>query len=139
MNSKLTPYERQVLGEVDAFKNPPPSGLDKMVSSIADTKVGRTVASATTAVGDLVSPISDPIARSVQKATRGVLDVLNDGASWSVRSSSILQEYRNDGHSHVTALDDIHTINIKDVDRTVGFLAAKHKSADTPSNPGRLW
>lgn len=138
--SELGPYERQVLAEINAFKNPPKGALRRTIDSISETKVGRTFTLGAKAAGQLLEPITEPVAGAIGKATNGILDVINDGASWSVRVPAILEEYRKDGHAQVHVLDDIHSLQIQAADRTVGYLAAKYKTcgATTGAAAGAL-
>lgn len=134
--SILSAYERQALAEIDAFKNPPRGALGRLVDSIAESKVGETISAGAKAAGDLVEPLTEPAARAVGKATKGVLDLFNDAASWTVRSSAIIEEYQNDGHGQVKAVGDIHSLDLEMADRTVGYLAAKYKALAAASGAG---
>lgn len=126
--SEPSPYERQARSEIDAFKNPPRGALGRLVDSIAETKVGQTISTGAKAAGEVVEPLTEPVTQALAKATKGVLDLLNDGASWTVRSSAILDEYQKDGNTQIQALGDIHSLDLEAADRTVGYLAAKYKA-----------
>jgi hypothetical protein len=61
------------------------------------------------------------------KAVAGLVDVLNDVASWTVRAEAIYKEFRSDGHAGVRSASDIHLLELQDVDKSVGYLASKYK------------
>lgn len=115
----MTPnaYEQRVLLEIDRFKNPK-RGLFAGLSDITAAPLEKMSEYASqTAVG-----------KAVTGAVSGVVSLLNDGASWSVRQEAIFSEFRKDGHHSVRTFEDIRKLDLEDVDKTVGYLAAKYKS-----------
>jgi len=112
----LKPYDKSALVEIDVFKNPPESWW----STVTDV-----VAKPFEVVADFA--FDNVVGAAVTKAISGIVGLLNDGASWTVRTSAILEEYRDDGHPNVTTLKDIHELDLEQVDRTVGYLGAKYK------------
>ncbi len=65
----------------------------------------------------------------VEKTVSGLVDLLNDGMSRTVRVEAILREYRDDGHPGVDSLEAVAGLHLRDVDRTIGYLGAKYKAA----------
>ena len=53
---------------------------------------------------------------------------LNRFAQSSVRHAAIHQEYRGDGHAHVARHGDVFSLDLEQIDRTIGRLAAKYKA-----------
>jgi len=114
--SDLTNYEQLALHAIDKFKNPERTWLGNAWNTV------------TKPVGALADVAFDnSVGAAVTKAIQGVMELLNDGASWTVRTDAILGEFRKDGHS-VATLQDIHALPLENVDKTVGLLAAKYKS-----------
>jgi hypothetical protein len=112
-----TDYERLALAEIDRFKNPAPSRL----ASALDV-INKPMARAADAALDNV------VGEAVSKGVARLMNMLNDSASWSVRTDAIYEQFRSDGHSAVRQGSDIHELELSDVDRKVGRLAAKYKS-----------
>jgi hypothetical protein len=113
--ANLTRYEQHAVREIDLFKNPGQTWftaawdnvnkpLEWLGDKAFDTTIGETVA----------------------KAVHGLVSVINDGASWSVRSEAIYEEFRSNGH-RVRQGPDVHQLDLEHVDKTVGYLAAKYK------------
>lgn len=114
---ELPPYERRALQEIKAFKNPQESAF------------GRVWGQITAPVGKFANYVFDtPVGKAVTKAVQGIVSMLNDGASWSVRTESIYAEFRSDGCTSVRGPTDIHRLSLEQVDKTVGHLAAKYKA-----------
>jgi hypothetical protein len=63
----------------------------------------------------------------VTKAIGGIVGLVNDGASWTVRMPAVLNEFRGDGHG-VESLASIQQLPLEDVDKVVGYLGAKYKT-----------
>ena len=110
-----TPYERAALREIDAFKNPPPTVMSWLMSALDVPFAKAADKVLDTKVGDLVG-------RGVQ----GLVGLLDDGASWSVRTRAIFEEYRQAGYA-VQKLDDIAGLPLERADRVVAYVAAKYK------------
>jgi hypothetical protein len=112
----LSPYEQRAHREIDLFKNPPRSWLGD---------VWETVNKPLEWAGDVA--FDNPVGSVVAKAVAGIVSTLNDGASWSVRVDAIYEEFRAAGHASVQGGADIKHLDLRDVDKTVGYLAAKYK------------
>ncbi len=125
MTREPSPYECRALEEIDAFRNPSRSRAGKALSRLT-APAGKAMSWATgTAVGEAVT-----------RAVQGILSLLNDGASWSVRTEAIHSEFRAQGHTHIRAPKDIHSLELEHVDRTVGYLAAKYKALAAAEGAG---
>ncbi|MEK4282331.1 MULTISPECIES: EcsC family protein [unclassified Cytobacillus] len=64
---------------------------------------------------------------AIQKSIGGIINLINEGAQWSVRSDAIYKEFRQKGHE-VTKGNNIFSLDLNDVDRVVGMLAGKYKT-----------
>lgn len=62
----------------------------------------------------------------IKKSIEGLTSVCNDAAQWSVRPEAIFKEFRNDKHE-VNHVKDISQLDLKEIDKVVGWLAAKYK------------
>ena len=67
------------------------------------------------------------IGNAIKGAVNGVVGVCNDVAQWSVRTDAVYSEFRKAGLS-VEKPEDIASLELEEIDKTVGFLAAKYKS-----------
>ena len=77
--------------------------------------------------GDLI--LSTPgIGDAIKYAVQGTIGVCNDLAHWSVSKESIYNEFRKVDHK-VKNARDIFDLELEQVDRVVGWLDAKYKSA----------
>jgi len=109
-------YERNAHKEIDRFKNPQRSWLGDICQ-----KVNAPVDQLANMAFDNV------VGTAVTKAIQGLVSLLNDAASWSVRTNAIYEKFRSEGHSEVYAGADIYRLDLEDVDKTVGHLAAWYK------------
>lgn len=78
------------------------------------------------AAGDLV--FDNAVGHAFTKAFEGLISLINDAASWTVRTESVWAEFKDDGHHHVSAHADVLKLDLEDVDKVVGYLGAKYKS-----------
>jgi hypothetical protein len=122
---ELSPYDRRALAEIDAFRKPTQSRAGRALSRIT-APAGK--------AADLVS--GSFVGEAVTRAVEGILSLLNDGASWSVRTEAIHSEFRARGHRQVHSSGDIHSLELEQVDRTVGYLAAKYKALAAAEGAG---
>jgi len=118
-------YEQNAHREIDHFKNPERSWLGNVWEKVNEPVEWIADKAFDSAIG-----------AAVAKAVQGLVSVLNDGASWSVRTDAIYGEFRSDGHSRVCCGADIHRLDLRDVDKTVGYLAAKYKMAALAEGAG---
>ena len=110
-------YERRALEEIHQLKNPEPSRLGAALDTIH-----RPIASAAD------TALDNTVGEAVSKGVEGLMVMLNEQASWSVRNEAIYEQFRSSGHSAVRAGHDIHELELREVDETVGHLAAKSES-----------
>lgn len=113
----MKPYDDQALREVHAWKNPE-LGWFGQAMRVINWPLDK--------AGDLLfqTPgVGDAIRLSVQ----GLTGVCNDMAQWSVRKDAIYAEFRKAGHGGINREADVFDIELEDVDKMVGWLAAKYK------------
>nr|WED68483.1 EcsC family protein [Pectobacterium colocasium] len=114
---ELSDYDKNALQQIHDWKNPQRDFLAKSFELIS-----KPLSNA----GELV--LSTPVVgEAIQASVQGLVGVCNDAALWSVRPEMIFEEFRNDGHVHINHYEDIETLRLKDIDKTVGWLAAKYK------------
>jgi hypothetical protein len=122
---EMTPYDRRALAEIEAFRQP------------RQSRAGRALSLITAPAGKAVERVnSSRVGEAVTRAVQGILSLMNDGASWSVRSEAVHAEFRAKGHSQVHSPGDIHSLELEQVDRTVGYLAAKYKALAAAEGAG---
>src|SRR5262249_50232608 len=109
----MTPYEKHAQREIDVFKNPEATWL-----TTAWDRVTKPIE------GAMNFAFDTPVGHAVMRAIEGIFGVLNDGASWSVRTDAIYAEFVDDGHD-VHAAGDILRLPLDAADRTLGRLGAK--------------
>lgn len=125
MPAKLSKYEQAALREIHRWKHPKPtwfSRATKWASKPLD------------AAGRVFNKIPG-IEWVLQKSIGGLISLLNDGASWSVRPEAIYREYRNNGYN-VNNADDIFLLDLADVDKVIGALGAKYRSISAAEGGG---
>lgn len=114
---QITTYEKHAIKEIHAWKDPEIGWFGqamKVINTPLD-KAGDTLLS--------VPGIGDVIKKSIE----GLTSVCNDAAQWSVRPEAIFKEFRSDGHTQIISSKDIFQLKLADVDKVVGWLAAKYK------------
>lgn len=113
----LTQYERQALAAIKQWKAPAGNPL---------TGVGRLINVPFNWVGDVV--FENPVGEVGTMAIQGIIDLLNEGACWTVRIDAIYARFRAKGYEFVTSAEDIHQLRLNEVDQVVGHLSAKYKA-----------
>ena len=117
MSERLSPYEKNALAEIHAWKEPELGWFDQPMKVI-NWPLEQ--------AGDLIMDtpgLGDMIRRVVQ----GVVSVSNDAALWSIRPDSIYSEFRDRGHSEIRSPGHVFNLDIQDVDKAVGWIDAKYK------------
>ncbi|HEI8297537.1 EcsC family protein [Proteus mirabilis] len=110
-------YDRNALKQIHDWKNPQCGFFDKSFELISKPL---------NSAGELI--LSAPvIGEVIQSSVQGLVGVCSDAALWSVRSEAIFEEFRNDGYTHINHYEDIETLRLEDIDKTVGWLSAKYK------------
>lgn len=112
-----TEYDRNAFEEIERWKAPEQGRIGK-----AWAIVNRPI----DAAGDFLMNVKG-VGPALQTVVKGLTDVCNDVAQWSVRPEAIFAEFRNDGHRDVHAYADIARLDLERVDQVVGRLAAKYK------------
>lgn len=113
----MNSYDQQALAELMEWRNPKDSAISKFLRPVTKKVEQASNWAADTRLGVVLL-----------KAAAGAVTVVNDGAAWSVRTDTILAEYRRDGHLTVSALDDIHRLALLDVEKTIGYLDSKYRA-----------
>lgn len=114
---KIKPYDQHAILEIHAWKNPEIGWFGqamKIINTPLD-KAGDALFNAP-GVGDVI-----------KKAIQGLTSLSNDVAHWSVRPEAILKEFRGDSHLHIKSIQDIPSLELEEIDKVVGWLAAKYK------------
>lgn len=113
----MNKYETQALSDIQSWRNPERGWFGRALQVVnAPLDAAGDAILKTPGVGDVI-----------KKAVEGLTSVCNDAAHWSVRVDAIFAEFRNDGHESVFAHDDIAHLHLEDIDKVVGWLAAKYK------------
>jgi len=110
-------YEKRATTEIHEWKNPKLGWMDYALEKLNFPleKAGQMVMDAPL-IGEIIS-----------NAVKGIVDVSNDVAQWSVRPEAIIAVFSEIGHPEVKTLADIENLDLKVVDHAIGFLAAKYK------------
>jgi len=120
MNAKTArpnPYDRAALKAIQEFKTPS-TNLIKRFFKTMNYPLEWTA--------DVVMEL--PLfGKVMKKATGGIVSLLNDAASYSVRTKAIYRDFHKAGHD-VSCAADIHLLSLEEVDKVVGLLALKYKS-----------
>jgi len=115
--TELTAYEERALREIEAFKQPQESRLGALWRKASAPLTQFADMTLDTSAGSLVV-----------KSIQDVLDMLNDGATWTVRTATIHDEFRRRGLGPIDGPRDIHKLGLHEVDRLVGSLSAKYQA-----------
>ena len=112
-------YEQRALAEIQAWKNP-----------------GRTflgdVGAIVNAPGKLLSAIlfNNPLGDLLGSAFKGIIGVLNDGASHTVSPEAVLRRYRQAGH-RVQDLRHLHRLPLDALDTASAHLRSRYMAVAT--------
>ncbi len=110
-------YEQLAIDEIQRWKTPRAGWVDKTLSAL-----GQPLARAgDTLMGSL------PAGDILEKAISGLVQVCNDAAQSSVRPQVIFAQYRHAGHVNIHCHADISALPLEQIDKAVGWLAAKYK------------
>ena len=110
-------YDKRALLEIHEWKNPT-IGWFGQVMKVINWPLDK--------AGDLIlaTPgLGDAIKLSIQ----GLTSICNDLAQWSVRTESIFEEFKKSGYPEIKKIGDVFDLELENVDRVVGWLAAKYK------------
>ncbi|WP_460057675.1 EcsC family protein [Pseudomonas sp. S2_D06] len=113
----LSTYEKHALKEIHNWKNPE-IGWFGQAMKIINQPLDK--------AGDLL--LDTPgVGFAIQKSIEGLTSICNDAAQWSVRPEAIFEEFRSVGHGDVKTHKDLIQLDLEDIDKVVGWLAAKYK------------
>lgn len=114
---RMTPYEHHALKEIHAWKNPE-LGWFGQAMRVINWPLDK--------AGDLL--LSTPgVGDAIRLSIQGLIGVCNDLSQWSVQKDVIYSEFRKAGYNGIKKEADVFTIELKDVDKIVGWLDAKYK------------
>ena len=119
MNYDITSYESKALDQIRVWKSPKPEGVIGKALKLANWPTEK--------ASRLVMAVPG-LGWAIEKSFSGLMILLNDGASWTVRTSSILNDFQKHGHPDISGLDAISTCSIEEIDHLVKPLALKYKS-----------
>ena len=108
---KPTEYDRRARLEIEEWKRP---------SNTLVRRVGRAVTKPLE-LGTEVLLDNTPLGAAV----KGMLELLNDGAIYTVPADPVYAHFRSNGH-RVNRSSDIANMRLQDVDEAVGFLATRY-------------
>ena len=116
MNKQPSDYERRALEQIHEWKTPELTWSDQAM---------RVISLPLDKAGDFIMEIP-VLGDAIKRAIGGIVNVSNDVAQWSVRPEAIYEEFRTAGHD-IHERPDIFSLDLEDVDKVVGWLAAKYK------------
>ncbi len=113
---EMTAYEKTEIQKIHAWKNPNLSSFDALLEKINYplTKAGEYAMDA---------PV---IGKVIEKSIKGIVEVANDAAQYSVRAEAIFEAFAG-CDKPIKTLGDINKLELAEVDRAIGCLAAKYK------------
>ena len=111
--SEPSSYDRQARAEIERWKEPKNSLARRAVR----------VASKPVEAGIQVVLDNTPLGA----ATRGVVELVNDGATYSVREEPIYERFHDRGHD-VRSQKDIARLSLDEIDAVVGYLSTRYMS-----------
>ena len=114
----LPEYDDQAIKAIHVWKNPEIGWFGYALTTL-NWPLGKT--------GDLLLSIPG-LGDAIKYAVQGAVGVCNDLAHWSVPRDSIYNEFRKAGHE-VRDASDILNLELEQIDKIVGWLDAKYKSA----------
>lgn len=124
-----SPYEERELRKIHEWKQPKRS-IAKRVGTAVARRAPRVAAAAgkVADAGKWVADRAEPaVALVIEKTVSGLVSGLNDVALASVQKDAITAEFRKSGLK-VEGRSDIASLDLEDIDRTIGWLGAKYKA-----------
>jgi len=112
-------YEAKVREDIEAWKNPDKSVLDKALSVINKPIVEA---------GDALMN-APQFGDALTKATEQSITALNDAANWTLNTQDVINTYQNESDiagSSITTFSDIERLPIAVVDRQVELFKSKY-------------
>ncbi len=114
-NPSPSAYERQVISEIRAWRNPKRSWL---------SDAQETASKAWNVVTDQVHKIPG-VDWTMENVVTGLLELTNEITQDSVWTDAVLKEYRENGHE-LSNLAEIHRLDLEEVDATLQGLDSKY-------------
>jgi hypothetical protein len=114
---ELTAYEQRALRDIESFKTPRESSLGAL---------WRRMSAPVEQVSDLA--LGTVPGAAVVRAVQEVLDVINDGATWTVRTGAIYEEFRRRGLGPIDGPRDVRKLGLHEIDRLVTALGPKYQA-----------
>ena len=118
---KPSEYELTSIKQIHEWKNPQ-VGWSGKAMEIIDWPLKK--------AGDLITDVPG-VEWVIEKSVGGLVNLLNNLALWSVRPDAIFKEFRDRGFSDIKSAKVIFSLDLEDVDKTIGWLGAKYKSFAT--------
>lgn len=112
----MNQYDSTALVEIGKWKNPPRTIFDD-VKEVINKPISK--------VGEVI--LDNCVGEAVAKSIEGIVSLVNDASSWSVRQDAIFKEFTKKGFQ-VRTNSDIENLQLRQVDQVVGYLGAKYKS-----------
>jgi hypothetical protein len=125
----MSVYEQASLQNIRRWQQPSHGWMSK-----AQNAVNRPLEKA----GDYLAHIPG-INWAVEKSIGGLVNILNDIAHKTVRPAAVIKAYRARGCVRVSTLKNIASIDLEEVDNTIGWLAAKYKGLATAEGAAAGW
>ena len=112
-----SPYERNAIREIHAWKNPEIGWFGKAMTSI-NKPLNQ--------IGDAIFEGND-LGDLIRKSIEGIIKGANDFAHWSIRPGRIYRRFQDRGHTHISSAEEVFSLDLQSVDEIVGYLDAKYK------------
>lgn len=113
----MSKYEEHAIKEIHAWKNPEIGWFGeamKVINKPLDYAGDRLID-------------SPKVGYVLKKVVEGLTGVCNDVAQLSVRPEAIFEEFRAAGHHGINSHEDLVALDLSEIDKVVGWLAAKYK------------
>ena len=113
----LSDYEKRALAQIHEWKTPRHTWLNTAIDYMNKPMI---------LAGDALEKIPG-FTYTCTKASNGLLNLVNDGAQWSVRPEAILAELSRVSQRDITRLDQVWQLDLEQVDKSIGWLDTKYK------------
>ncbi len=122
----LTPFDKKAWDEIAQWKSQGPGFLEKIGQTSVGQKIGNTLSHAKEIIEPtVVGTTASQVIELSSKAINGMLQVLNEAASWSIRTDAIYRKFQSSGYE-VSCSDDIGKLSLQQVEKVTGRLDAKY-------------
>jgi len=111
-------YEERARQDIEARKNPKVGWFGRFAAAVnRPLDFGGELLLKTPYVGQVI-----------ERSVSGLVGIINEVVQASVRPESIFEEYRKNGHHNAHDHVGLLSLDLEQIDRTMGFLAAKYNS-----------